>query len=376
MLQHGTAVLVAIAFATIAFADGGYSTELIAAGAIAIWWIVIVGILARWWRGGEGVPREAVVTGTLLAGLGVWTALSLLWATDAGRAFAEVVRVAAYVGAFALAVMIARSAGPRTLLNGLTLGLLAVGTASLATRLFLGVFETDDLETFAVLNAATGRLGFPIGYWNGLAACMAGLIVLLTWLSGSATTVARRSLAATGILVPALVIYFGASRGGYAAAAAGVLILIALGPRRRSRMIAGVLLAGVGAAALVWLTSRNSDLVNGFNSDSAQTAGWQIAVALVAVGALIAVIRAAIEGRLDRLRIARPRPRVIAAVAVVGVVALAVFVNPIERVEEFRATPDQAGRAGAQGTGDLLREAAVAATSFGTWGLTLFAATR
>ncbi len=372
MLQHGTAVLVAIAFATIAFADGGYSTELIAAGAIAIWWIVIVGILARWWRGGEGVPREAVLAGTLLAALGAWTALSLLWATDAGRAFAEVVRVAAYLGAFVLAVMVARSAGPRPLLNGLTLGLLAVGVASLATRLFLGVFATDDLETFAVLNSATGRLGFPIGYWNGLAACMAGLIVLLAWLSGSAATVARRSLAAAAILAPALVIYFSSSRGGYAAAAAGALIVIALGPRRRSRVIAGVVLSGIGAAALIWLASRNSDLINGFNTDSAQAAGWQIAVALIAFGALVGGVKAGLEPRLDQLRIARPRPRVIAAVAVVGVVALAVFVNPIERVEEFRATPDEVARSGAQGTGDLLRGSGSGRYQFWDVGLDAF----
>ncbi len=355
MLKLGTTLVVALAYAAIAFADGGFSTELIAAGGIVIWWVVGVGVLARWWRGGEPVPRLAVIAGAMLAALSVWTALSMLWAGDAGRAFTEAVRISAYLGVFALVVLAARTAGPRPVLTGLALGLAAVAAAALATRLFPGAFGTDDPAIYAALPSDQGRLSFPIGYWNGLGACMGALIVLLAWLAAVARTVPLRALASAFIPVPVLVIYFASSRGGYAAAAIGVLVLVLLGPRRRSRVLGSALLGVIGGGALAWLASGQPDLVDGLNTESAQDAGLWLAAALVGVAIAIAITWSVVEPRLDAIRMRRPSARVIIAIAAVAVVAVAVVVNPIERVEEFTEKPAAVEPGEANAAGELLR---------------------
>lgn len=353
MLQHGTTLVVALCFAAIAFADGGFSTELIAAGAIAIWWVVIVGILARWWRGGGTIAREALLAGALLAALGAWTALSLLWAGDSGRAFAEVVRVAAYLGLFVLAVLAVGSVGARPLLLGLAAGLTAVAVAALATRLLPGVFGTDDPEIFAILPAAAGRLSFPIGYWNGLGACMAALVALLAWFGVAAGTRAWRAIAVALIPLPVLVLYFASSRGGLAAALAGVAIL-ALLTRRRARLGAGTALGALGGAALVWLASRNADLVNGLDTDSARSAGLALAFAAALAGVAAGWLRHRLEPRLDAVRVPRPGGRASAAIAVLALAGVALLANPIERVEEFSEAPSAAAER-RPAAGDIVR---------------------
>jgi hypothetical protein len=364
MLQFGTTLVIALAFAAIAFAVGGYlgdsgtgdvSTKVLAVTSIAIWWVVGVGVLARWWRGRSAVPRDAVVAGAILAAFAILTALSMLWASDAGRAFIEVVRVSTYLGLFTLIVLAAGAVGSRAILSGLALGLLIVGAAALGSRLIPGVISTGDPDIFAALPSDAGRLSYPIGYWNGLGACMGALIVLLSWLGAVAGGVRARALAVALIPVPLLVIYLASSRGGYAAAAVGVLVLVLLGPHRRSRALGAALLGSAAGAVLAWVASRQADLVDGLNTDSAQDAGLLLAAAVVAAGAALAVIWPRLEPRLDTIRMRRPSPRATVAIAVVAVAAVAVVVNPIERVEEFTAVPSEGDPAESGAAGQLIR---------------------
>ena len=96
---------------------------------------------------------------------------------------------------------------------------------------------TEELGTF--LPAAGGRLSYPIGYWNGLAAAMAIGLVLLVWLGGHARAAGVRAVAVAAIPLPILVIYLASSRGGVAAGVVGLAVLLALGPAR-ARMFAGL----------------------------------------------------------------------------------------------------------------------------------------
>jgi hypothetical protein len=353
MLQHGTVFVVALGYAAIAFKSGGYSTQLIAAGAIAIWWVVMVGILARWWRGGQAVPREAIVAGVLLAALAAWTALSMLWALDAGRSFTEVVRVGSYLGLFALMVLVAGTVGPRPLLTGLAIGLTVVAAAALGSRFFPGFLGTSDQAIFSVLVSAAGRLSYPIGYWNGLAACMAGLVVLLVWFGAAAAIAMRRALAVALIPVPLLVIYLTSSRGGFAAALVGVLIVVLLAPRKRARMLGGAVLGCLAGGGLILLASRRPDLVDGLDTDAARTAGWEMTAALVGVGVALGGVRYAIESRLDGLRVPRPGWKLATGACIVALIGIVVVVNPVERVEEFAAVPSDQPQA--ETAGDVLR---------------------
>ncbi len=113
-----------------------------------------------------------LVLGTLLLGvlLGL-TALSLGWGTDDGAGFAEVVRVAGYLGTFVLVGLLARPGSGRSILGAVATGVVAVAVISLASRL-LGI-GAGDAGLADVLPPSQGRLSFPLGYWNALGALMA-----------------------------------------------------------------------------------------------------------------------------------------------------------------------------------------------------------
>ena len=129
--KHGTIVLVAVAYTALALSNGGSSQRLTAAATIAVWLAVAVGAAARLWSL-RRVPRSAVVAGGCVAGLGALTALSMLWADDAGRAFAAFVRVAGYIGLFTLVALCVPRSGVRAWLAGLVVGLVGLGTAVFA----------------------------------------------------------------------------------------------------------------------------------------------------------------------------------------------------------------------------------------------------
>jgi O-Antigen ligase len=336
--QHAAVPVVASAYAAIAFADGGFSTELIAAGGIVIWWVVIVGLLARWWRGRK-VSREAVAVAAVLVGLAAWTALSMGWASDPGRAFAEVVRIASYLGLFVLIVVASTTTGPRPILSGLAVGLLVVCCVALTTR-FLPALGGEDRALFAQLPNATGRLSYPIGYWNGLAACMAALLVLLAWFGASARLRFRRSLSIALIPLPVLGIFLASSRGGYVAAAIGLVILVAL-VTDRVRLLGGIAAGVLGGVALSVVANASPDLVNGLDTDEARTAGIVLAALSVAVCAGVGATRYLGEPRLDALRLPAISARAAAAVAAVAAVIAIVVLDPVERLDEFVDSPTE-----------------------------------
>jgi len=116
--KHAGASLVAVVFAAVAVAEGGADTELLAAIAITIWWIVIVGLVARLWPGTE-IPGVAVLAGLCLGGLTALTLASMLWADDAGRAFDDTLVPAAYLALLVLTLLLSRPSSARVWLSGL-----------------------------------------------------------------------------------------------------------------------------------------------------------------------------------------------------------------------------------------------------------------
>jgi len=232
-----------------AFADGGYSPAFVGAAAVVLWWSALLGI-------GLGVlplvrpTSSGVLALGLLCLFAVFTAASMLWASDAGQAFEAAVRAAAYAGLFALVLLCSRRDEARSWLYGLLIGLLVVAAAALLARLLPDLLS-GDRELQQLLPSARGRLSYPIGYWNGLAACMAAATVLLAWLGLAASTAKRRAAAWAALPLPLLVIYLTSSRGGLAAAIAGVMT-VAIFSVRRSWLpaAAAVLCAVLGAGVL------------------------------------------------------------------------------------------------------------------------------
>ncbi len=335
------AALIAAAYAALAYASGGYSTQVIAAVTVAIWWVVIVALATRVLPR-RPIPTTAVVAGAFLAAFGALTALSMIWANDAGRAFTEVVRVAGYLGLFALAVVASARTGARPWLIGLTAGLVIVVAGSLASRFDPSLFGGGDRDIFAALPLAHGRLSYPMGYWNGLGASVALGIALLGWLSAHAASRIGRSVAVGLIPAFGLALYLTSSRGGVAATIIGGCVLLLLA-RDSVRILGGFILGGAGAAALAVLASRSDDLGLALTTHDAYVQGRVMALATVGCVVVAAVVRYLADGWLDRLQV----PRVVvrrglAALVVAGLIVLAVS-HPIDRIREFSDANDVAG---------------------------------
>ncbi len=316
----------------LAVANGGYSTELTAGATVAVWWTVALAlVLGAWPR--SRIPAAAVGAGTCLAALAAWTAISINWASDAGGGFVEVVRALGYLGVFVLAVIASPRASARAWLGGLALGLMVVAAVALASRFEPSFAGDQSLGKF--LPSAAGRLSYPIGYWNGLAAAMAAGILLLVWLGGHARAAWLRSVAVAAIPLPILVIYFASSRGGVIAGVAGLAVLLALGPGR-ARMLAGALIGGVGGVLLASLASRKHELVDALVNSTAASQGDQMLALSLTVVVAVGLLRFLADDWLEEVDVPPGVSRAAVAATVIAVAAGIAAANPSARWEEFK----------------------------------------
>jgi hypothetical protein len=332
-LRHAPPAFVAVAYSALAFADGGYSQELISGATIGIWLVVAIGVATRAWPRAP-LPTPAVVSGCCLAGLGALSALSMLWADDAGRAFFSVVRVGGYLGLLALVVAASPRGGARDWLGGLAAGLTIVCVASLATRFDPSLFGDGDRTLSQALPYSVGRLRYPIGYWNGLAACLAIDLVLLLWWGMHARARLGRALAVGLAPLPLLAIYLTSSRGGLAAALAGLVVLLALA-RARATMLGGTLLAAAGGTLLVLVARTQGDFLDGLATSTAYTQGLEMFLVTIACVLAVGLARYRLDDALARLRMPAVRWRIVVPVLVVAAAIILVAVDVPGRVNEF-----------------------------------------
>jgi hypothetical protein len=341
-MKHILVVAVAVVYVALSLADGGYSHELIAGAAVGIWWAVAVALLFRAWSLAR-VPAAAVVAGVLLLLFAAWTAISLGWASDHGGAFIEVVRVLSYLGLFVLVVIASPRASARAWLTGLAIGLVVVACLALASRFEPSFGGQHSVGRF--LPAARGRLTYPIGYWNGLGACMAIAAVLLTWLGAQARTLPGRALSVAALPLPILTTYFASSRGGVAAGAFGLAALLALGPFR-ARLAGGLILGGAGGAGLIAIATGKDELVSGFTNHVAAVQGDDMLLFTILVVIGVAVLRVVADRPLWRLEVPRPVTVGVFAAALVAIVVGIAVANPSARWREFKSTPPTAVKSG------------------------------
>jgi hypothetical protein len=127
----------------------------------------------------------------LLGLLAAWTAASLLWAGSRADAWEEANRTLFYLVAVALVVVFVRLVGPRARI-WLVVGLIAVITVTA----FLVLLRLG-LASDPTLYFASGRLNYPITYWNGLAA----FLVMGFWLALGAANVGGRLVWAQALLL-------------------------------------------------------------------------------------------------------------------------------------------------------------------------------
>jgi O-Antigen ligase len=332
------ALAAAGAYVWVALDAGGVEPSSFAAAAVVVWWTALVAALFGAWPRGH-LSRATAIAAVLLAALTALALGSAEWASDNGRAFAEGVRALGYLGLFVLTALLARVGAARALLGGIAIGTVAVAILALLSR--IQPWDTGlEAELESAIPGARGRLSYPIGYWNGLAACMAVGICLLAWLGAAGGARVARALAVAALPLPMLVISLTASRGGLIAAAFGLCGLIAFAGQRW-RTLAVTLLGIAGAVPLIALAHAESDLIQGIDSAAAASAGDRVTVLCVAIALGLAALVYWGDGFLARLHPSRYRlPSRTTAVAVVVLLGIVVLVvDPGQRFRETRAGP-------------------------------------
>ena len=233
--------------------------------------------------------RDALFFASLAALTG-WVGLSILWSVDPAQSVIDLQRwLVLLSGCGAFLVLAQRVAFEWTAL-ALMAAISAVCGYSLWTRLFpqAGNFDPSDVITGY-------RLDSPVGYWNALAAfAVVGALLALAHLTEPSVGRVGRALAAVGLTITPLTVYFTFSRGAWLAFAGGLLVAIALSPHRLRLVSEGALFA-VPPAVAILIASRSPALVDvtarlgPAQSEGRALAAYTVALCLLAVSASLAV---------------------------------------------------------------------------------------
>jgi hypothetical protein len=332
----GTAIAAAV-FA-LSYANGGFDPTTRSYAGITAWWLLGVGAAIGVGAALTGVDRMALAAVGLLAAFAIWILISINWASDAERAFAQFNQVALYVAVLAIAVVVARLVPASVLVIGVALALAAVAGVALVSRCFPSTFGLQPGST--LIPALKNRLSFPLGYWNGL-----GIEVALAYPLLLAAMIARRSrlvsaLAAFPLPILAAVMYLTSSRGAFAAATAGIVAFLSLTPRRWPALAALAGAAGSGAVSLAVLVPKKSLVDGDVGTALGVHQGHRAALWIGMACVLTALLWAGLVELGRRL----PSPsrtvgRATALALVVIVVAAIVAAHPIAKFNAFKSEP-------------------------------------
>lgn len=297
----------------LAFFSGGYFDGPREWAGIVAWALVAVSMIAV----RDPLPRAPASRLAIggLALLAAWTLASLAWAPIADSAYDAGQIAILYAGVLLAATALLRARSALRLVEpALVAGALIVIGYGLSERLLPGLLH------FHRSVSAEGRLEQPLTYWNAMGEAAAFGLVLCARLAGDATRPERWRVAAAAAAAPlGLGLYVSFSRGALFAAAAGLVALIVVAPRREQLRAAAL---AVGAGALAAASSAPlhgvTGLAGGLGTRERQGALALIALALVMVAAALAqraIGRRAADGPL-------PLPRHAGLIALVVVGAL------------------------------------------------------
>ena len=337
--------LPALCVLLLAFAHGGYFPEAWGWGAMAL------GLCAVWavmLRGSLEVSLWLAWLGIGVAAIFAWAALSLVWTADTTGGVQSVERDGLYLTLMLAAVTVVRTTSRVAIVAGVTTAIVIVSTYAVCTRLFpdrLGAFTDPQ---------GPGRLYAPVGYWNGAAELAAiGLGVVLCAFVYVTSLRLRIALSAT-LPVLALAVFFTYSRGPILALAGGVVVVLALEPRRVS-VLAWLIAQSVVPAALVAAAASLHRLSGADYGRASAAQGHRLAALLVAACAICALVGWA-GSRLEARVRGNPRVRTwflraIPVAAVAALAVLAVVASPrgaVHRIERSFHSSGPAARSSAR----------------------------
>jgi hypothetical protein len=344
---------IAAAIFALSYADGGFAPTTRSYAGIAAWWILGAGAAIGIASARARINRLAVVALGLFAAFAVWILISIDWATDAERAFAQFNQVSLYVAVLAIAIVLARLVPAPWVVGGVALAVSAIATVAFVSRCFPSTFGVQ--PELKILPALGSRLSFPLGYWNGLGIEVALAYPLLLAIMTSRRSRVAGAVAALPLPILASIMYLTSSRGAFAAAAVGVVAYIALTPRRWAAFAALVVAGAAGAVAVAILVPRK-ELVDGQMKTALGVQQGHRAALLIGITCVVTALVWAGLAELGR-RMSTP-PRVVGVavvVAIVGLFLVAVIAShPVRRFDQFKTPTASAGTHGTPTTNHLL----------------------
>lgn len=301
---------------------GGYDPLVSDQVGIAVWWVllatVLVGALPRLRPGALAWTALA-----LLAAFVAWTALSLGWTESVERTWADLARVSGYLGVFALALFVGDRRDARYMVGAVGAAIVLVTVIALLSRLHPAWFPAAD-ETARFLPSGRERLGYPLNYWNALAALIAIGLPLILQVATGARSLLLRAMAAAALPAMALTDFLTLSRGGIAAGVIALVVFIAFTSDRLPKLPT-LLAGGVGGAILIVAADSRDALRHGLLDSTAKDQGTEMLVLTIVVCAAVFLVQAGISVAAKRWK--QPRwtalsPRETLAVSLVGLAVL------------------------------------------------------
>ena len=321
VLAAGATALIVLP-TVLAFFSGGFFDEPRIIAALVAWLAVILAALFAQRPFPASTAGRVALLG--LALLCAWTALSLTWAPIGGRAQDDLQRLLLYLGAFTAAVALLRGAGVRRSLEpALALGAFVVIAYGLSERLLPTLIDLDQSSS------SSGRLEQPLTYWNAYGILAAVGFVLAVRVAGDPGRgrALRSALAAAGVVL-GVGVYLSFARGALAAAAVGLLVLVALAPESRPQLRSLItMVLCVAAASLVASTLPTVTSLEDRDATEGILMLVVLAVAAAAAG-FVAPRPARRPSAAGSLRL--PRPATVAGVALLVLVAAGLVLAAFE----------------------------------------------
>ncbi len=285
--------------------------------------------------------RQRAAFALLMLLFAAWIALSAFWSVSTAGSIRELERMLAYVAvALALAIVLRRgdAAGVAA---GVVVGVAAVSTYSLATRLVPDRLDTRDDPTLPY------RLAEPLGYWNalGLLAAM-GLLVALGFVAHSRKAWPAVA-AALALPVLAAALYFAFSRGAWAALFFGLGGIVALDPRRLRLLWAAVVVAPASVACVAYASRQTALTTEDAATADAVAEGHRMVFVVVVLALCSGLLAGGAFAIARRIAVTRGTVRAVnVALAALFVVAVGIVVaaagGPDRAASELKARFDAA----------------------------------
>lgn len=307
------------------FSQGGYPVHVVAGYGVALWWLLLVGILTR------AIPRPSPTTLGWVAlaavvSLSLWGGASLTWSADPERGLTEVARAIVAGGSLLLGMSAVRAGHGRALAGGVLVGLTIVVGAAVLSRL-IPTLVPSTAETGAFLPATRNRLAWPLNYWNTIAAACAMAIPLGLALATRARSPWWSGLAVAPIPLLALGLAYTLSRGGILALGAGLVAAVAV-TAPRPVLLRTLVAPAIASAIVLWIGAGSDALADVVGGAEQSEAGRRtlVVILLATVGVFL------IQSGMSSADAARWTPRIprtsrrtfVATSTVLGVAVVAV----------------------------------------------------